>query len=55
MCFKEEVQYLRQTKHYLSRELMACGLQVKTHAPLCLLSPFAVKNCSAPAVELKNC
>ena len=40
MCFKEEMQYLRLTRGRLSSELSACGLQVKAHAPLCLLPPF---------------
>jgi len=40
MCFKEEMQYLSLTKGRLSRELAACGMQVKAHAPLCLLPPF---------------
>ena len=41
MCFKEEMQYLRLTRRRLTRELADCGMQVKAHAPLCLLPPFA--------------
>lgn len=43
MCFKEEMQYLRLTRAGLTRELASCGLQVKAHAPLCLLPPAVVK------------
>jgi hypothetical protein len=40
MRFKEEMQYLQLTRRRLSRELSACGMQVRAHAPLCLLPPF---------------
>ena len=43
MVIKEEAQYLTLTRRRLSRELSASGLQVRAHAPLCLLPPFAAK------------